>query len=137
LKLCGKQMLFIERVVEVWSLEKMKIGHDVQESGLGIKILLEEDGEYPKAGELVTVHYTGWLENGTKFDSSYDRDRPFNFNIGQGRVIKGGDEGISKLKKGSMAILLVPPELGYGNRSTGGAIPPGSTLIFKVELIDE
>ena len=91
-------------------------------------------GSVPKAGDKVKVHYTGTLEDGTKFDSSRDREKPFEFTLGVGQVIKGWDEGISTMKPSGKRKLIIPSELGYGSRSTG-KIPPNSTLIFEVELI--
>jgi peptidylprolyl isomerase len=92
-------------------------------------------GASPSPGRNVTVHYTGWLENGTKFDSSVDRGQPFKFPIGMGYVIKGWDEGVMTMKVGGKRKLIVPPSLGYGARNMG-TIPPNSTLIFEVELLD-
>jgi peptidylprolyl isomerase len=104
-------------------------------SGLQYVDVVEGTGETPKTGQTVTVHYTGTLENGTKFDSSRDRDRPFSFRIGAGQVIKGWDEGLSTMKVGGQRRLIIPPELGYGARGAGGVIPPNATLIFDVELL--
>ena len=93
-------------------------------------------GQLPRAGETVVVNYTGLLGNGVKFDSSLDNGHPFKFKLGAGRVIKGWDEGIAKLRVGEQATLIIPPHLGYGAKGAGGgAIPPGATLIFIVELI--
>jgi ketosteroid isomerase-like protein len=92
-------------------------------------------GESPKPGQIVTVHYTGTLENGTKFDSSVDRGQPLVFPIGTGRVIRGWDEGIMTMKVGGKRRLIIPPQLGYGARGSGGVIPPNATLIFEVELL--
>jgi len=105
------------------------------ESGLKYKIIEQGNGEPAVAGSNVTVHYTGTLPNGTKFDSSKDRNQPFTFKLGAGRVIRGWDEGIALLRVGDKAILTIPPTLGYGDMSNG-AIPANSTLIFEVELID-
>lgn len=92
-------------------------------------------GAEAKAGQMVSVHYTGWLTNGTKFDSSVDRGRPFEFNLGGGQVIKGWDEGVAGMKVGGKRKLTIPPQLGYGARGAGATIPPNSTLVFDVELL--
>ena len=105
------------------------------ESGLKYIITEKGDGKIPQNGERVKVHYTGTLEDGTKFDSSLDRGEPFTFELGAGHVIKGWDEGIALLHQGDKATFLIPPELGYGSREMG-TIPPNSTLIFEVELVD-
>lgn len=104
-------------------------------SGLKYIDLKEGDGATPKTGQTVVVHYTGTLEDGTKFDSSRDRNSPFKFKLGVGQVIKGWDEGISTMKVGGRRQLIIPPELGYGARGAGGVIPPNATLIFDVELL--
>lgn len=103
-------------------------------SGLKYVDLVEGTGATPKPGDTVFVHYTGTLEDGTKFDSSRDRGRPFQFKIGMGQVIKGWDEGVGSMKVGGQRQLTIPPELGYGARGIG-PIPPNSTLLFDVELI--
>ena len=109
-------------------------------SGLKYEDVRAGTGAQPKTGQTVVVHYTGWLwENGAKgkkFDSSLDRGTPFSFPLGQGRVIKGWDEGVATMKVGGKRNLLIPPELGYGSRGAGGVIPPNATLFFEVELLD-
>jgi ketosteroid isomerase-like protein len=106
------------------------------ESGLKYIDLVEGTGESPKRGQMVTVHYTGTLEDGSKFDSSVDRCQPFVFQIGVGRVIKGWDEGVMSMKIGGKRKLIIPADLGYGARGTpGGPIPPNATLFFEVELL--
>lgn len=104
-------------------------------SGLQYRDLVAGTGEEPTAGATVTVHYTGWLLDGSKFDSSVDRGTPFEFVIGRGQVIKGWDEGVATMKVGGKRELIIPPDLGYGDRGAGSVIPPGATLKFEVELI--
>jgi peptidylprolyl isomerase len=108
-------------------------------SGLQIIDTKPGTGATPRAGQTVTVHYTGWLyengQRGKKFDSSVDRNETFNFPIGQGRVIQGWDEGVGSMKVGGKRTLIIPAALGYGARGAGGVIPPNATLIFDVELI--
>jgi len=106
------------------------------ENGLYYVVNKEGNGQFPKAGQKVKVHYTGTLLNGEKFDSSKDRDKEFEFPLGQGRVIKGWDEGIPKFSKGGSGILLIPSSLGYGTRGAGPKIPANAPLIFEIELID-
>lgn len=105
-------------------------------SGLTYVITSRANGRRPKAGETVLVHYTGTLTDGTKFDSSLDRKEPIAFALGRNAVIKGWDEGIAQLGIGDSAVLIVPPQLGYGERGAGGVIPPNATLVFVVTLVD-
>ena len=104
-------------------------------SGLKYVEIAEGSGEMPTKGQTVSVHYTGTLENGKKFDSSRDRNSAFEFQIGEGQVIKGWDEGLSTMKVGGRRKLIIPADLGYGARGAGGVIPPNATLIFDVELL--
>jgi peptidylprolyl isomerase len=104
-------------------------------SGLRYVDVVVGTGPSPKPGQSCTVHYTGTLENGRKFDSSRDRGEPFTFTIGQGDVIKGWDEGVATMKVGGRRTLTIPPALGYGARGAGGVIPPNATLTFDVELL--
>ncbi len=105
------------------------------DSGLQYIDLVEGTGAIPQTGQTVQVHYTGTLEDGTKFDSSRDRNRPFSFRIGVGQVIRGWDEGVASMRVGGRRQLIIPPDLGYGARGAGGVIPPNATLIFDVELL--
>lgn len=104
-------------------------------SGLNYQDVVVGDGDLAEAGKTVLVHYTGWLQDGTKFDSSLDRGQPLEFVLGTGRVIKGWDEGVAGMKVGGKRILLIPPELAYGSRGAGGVIPPNAVLKFEVELM--
>ncbi|MFA6312995.1 MAG: FKBP-type peptidyl-prolyl cis-trans isomerase [Sterolibacterium sp.] len=104
-------------------------------SGLIIEDLAVGDGAEACAGQSVSVHYTGWLTNGTKFDSSKDRDDPFEFDLGGRSVIGGWDEGVQGMKVGGRRKLTIPPQLGYGARGAGGVIPPNATLVFEIDLL--
>ena len=104
-------------------------------SGLVFEDLVVGSGNAAASGQKVSVHYTGWLTNGTKFDSSKDRGEPFVFPLGKGHVIKGWDEGVAGMKVGGKRTLVIPPELGDGARGAGGVIPANATLMFDVELL--
>ena len=104
-------------------------------SGLVIEDLVVGNGAEAAAGQKVSVHYTGWLTDGKKFDSSKDRGDPFMFSLGRGEVIRGWDEGVNGMKVGGKRKLTIPADLGYGARGAGGVIPPNATLLFEVELL--
>jgi len=104
-------------------------------NGLTYQDLTEGTGTEAAKGMQVSVHYTGWLMDGTKFDSSKDRNQPFDFPLGAGQVIRGWDEGVAGMKVGGTRKLTIPPSLGYGARGAGGVIPPNATLVFEVELL--
>ena len=105
-------------------------------SGLQITVIEVGTGDKAEAGKTAVVHYTGWLLDGTKFDSSVDRGTPFEFQLGAGRVIKGWDEGVATMNIGGKVELIIPPDLAYGASGAGGVIPPNATLKFEVELLD-
>jgi peptidylprolyl isomerase len=121
--------------------EEKKDTSKMEKTGSGLKYedVVVGTGPQPKPGQICVMHYTGWLwvngAKGQKFDSSIDRGKPFKFPIGQGRVIKGWDEGVATMKVGGKRNLLIPPALGYGSRGAGGVIPPDATLFFEVELL--
>ncbi len=114
---------------------RKKVKMEKTASGLEYADVVVGQGAAPKSGQTVVVHYTGWLTDGKKFDSSRDRGEPFKFTLGQGQVIKGWDEGLATMKVGGRRTLLIPAELGYGARGAGGVIPPNATLKFDVELL--
>ena len=105
------------------------------DSGLQFEDLQVGTGEQAASGNTVSVHYTGWLEDGTQFDSSVERGEPFSFSLGAGGVIKGWDLGVAGMRVGGTRLLIIPAELGYGDAGAGGVIPPGATLIFEVQLL--
>lgn len=104
-------------------------------SGLQYEDIIVGSGQEAKIGDIVSVHYTGWLENGSQFDSSIDRNEPFEFQLGTGMVIQGWDEGVAGMKVGGTRKLIIPSNLAYGEQGAGGIIPPNSTLIFEVRLL--
>lgn len=120
-------------IVEMWDVDSSLFKET--SSGLKYAIIEQGDGQQVEKGMIVTVHYSGFLEDGTKFDSSVERDEPFTLLAGMGQVIPGWDEGLQLLKEGSKARLIIPAELGYGERDLG-VIPPNSTLVFDVEIIE-
>ena len=107
----------------------------ITDTGLKYEDITEGDGDIATAGQMVTVHYTGWLTDGNKFDSSKDRNDPFKFKLGAGNVIRGWDEGVAGMKIGGTRKLTIPANLGYGAQGAGGVIPPNATLVFEVELL--
>ncbi len=117
-------------------MEKLAAGFDKTESGLRYKMIQKGSGKKAENGKTVSVHYSGSLENGKVFDSSYTRKKPIEFPLGMGNVIEGWDEGIALLQVGDKARFVIPSHLGYGSRGAGGVIPPNATLIFDVELMD-
>ena len=126
-------------MLAVAPLSVLAAGEVTTPSGLRIIDVKAGTGPVPKAGQTVTVNYTGWLfvdgKKGKKFDSSLDRHEPFSFTLGQGQVIKGWDEGLATMHVGGKRTLIIPPDLGYGASGAGGDIPPGATLMFEVDLI--
>jgi FKBP-type peptidyl-prolyl cis-trans isomerase FkpA len=120
----------------VYTRETERMPPTTTASGLVFEELVVGTGNAAASGQKVSVHYTGWLTNGTKFDSSKDRGEPFVFPLGKGHVIKGWDEGVAGMKVGGKRKLTIPPALGYGARGAGGVIPPNATLVFEVELLD-
>ena len=121
--------------IAYFAIHKATSPNSTQTTELGIEDLVVGTGAEAQAGQLVTVDYTGWLADGTKFDSSLDRGQPFEFALGQGQVIKGWDKGVVGMKVGGKRRLIIPPELAYGKNGTGTTIPPNATLTFEVELL--
>ena len=135
-KISAAEILLIQQALLTWRSEKRALGYTFTASGLGIKVITEGSGSVPEQGEKVKVQYNGYLLDGTLFDSSYQRDQVFTFALQTQQVIKGWDEGIGTLKKGSTAFLYIPADLGYGERSRG-KIPANATLIFYVQLFED
>ncbi len=131
-----KMVQDVNNIVKTFKLQKKNMNRVFEIEGMRAEVLKEGSGKAAKNGDAVFVHYTGWLEDGTKFDSSVDRNTPFSFVLGQGRVIRGWDLGVLEMKIGEKRKLTIPPQLAYGQRGTpGGPIPPNATLIFEVELL--
>jgi FKBP-type peptidyl-prolyl cis-trans isomerase len=125
-----------EKAAKEAALDKIAAGFESTASGLRYQIIQKGNGTKAEKGKTVSVHYKGQLADGTVFDSSYKRNQPIDFGLGQGQVIAGWDEGISLLNVGDKARFVIPSDLGYGSRGAGGVIPPDATLIFDVELMD-
>lgn len=139
---CDETKEETKRVETTKKDDTMKLSYVTKDSGLKYRILQEADpaAAHPKKGQMISAHYTGWLkdangERGKKFDSSYDRGQPLNFNVGVGRVIKGWDEALLDMKVNEKRELIIPAELAYGSHGAGNVIPPNATLIFEVELV--
>jgi FKBP-type peptidyl-prolyl cis-trans isomerase len=129
--------IIVEEALDENNLIRSDVEIITTASGLQYQDLVVGEGAEAEAGQIVWVHYTGYLSNGTEFDSSYSRGTPFDFPLGTGRVIKGWDEGVAGMKIGGKRVLIIPPDLGYGDAGAGGGLIPGdATLIFEVELIE-
>ncbi len=135
-KISATDILFIQEAINEWKIKRWNIGHSYTASGLGIKTFVKGTGAVAKKGQKATVHYAGFLEDGTKFDSSIDRGEPITITVGVGRVIKAWDEALQELPVGTKALIKVPSELGYGKRGAGNAIPPNATLFFEIEILE-
>jgi FKBP-type peptidyl-prolyl cis-trans isomerase len=131
----GCQPAIKETAVRDYPGEKTAMEKQTTPSGLGYIDIVVGTGASPMTGDNVTVHYSGFLTDGKKFDSSVDRGQPFTFIIGRGQVIKGWDEGLMSMKVGGKRKLIIPPQLGYGSRGAGSVIPPNAELVFDVELL--
>ena len=145
--IAAAMLLFLIMTVSCQNTGDQQMSDEQDRPTTVTELLVEDvvvgDGAEATAGASAVVHYTGWLyapENpdnrGNKFDSSVDRGQPFEFPVGQGRVIRGWDEGVAGMKVGGKRVLIIPPDMGYGARGAGDAIPPNSTLLFEVELLD-
>ena len=126
---------FISAALLMMGAAMPMVSESAAPAGLQIEDVKVGTGDTAETGKTVSVHYTGWLTDGKKFDSSKDRGQPFEFPLGGGRVIKGWDEGVKGMKVGGVRKLTIPPEMGYGARGAGGVIPPNATLVFEVELL--
>lgn len=144
LKLNTEELLFIAHAVEnwhqaeairLWKPEIVMEGYTMTETGMAYKVLKMGNGEIPTTGQMPKVHYTGYLLDGKKFDSSRDRKAPFEFALGRGQVIKGWDLGVAMMPVGSRFVFMIPADLAYGSREIPNVIPSNSTLIFDVELL--
>ena len=135
-KIISNAKVEVKKINEVKKMQKTEGSKEITTAS-GLKYIDEVagTGASPKVGQNVKVHYTGWLENGKKFDSSVDRGQPFEFTIGIGQVIKGWDEGVSTMRTGGKRKLIIPSGLAYGPRGAGSDIPPNATLIFEVQLL--
>jgi len=131
----GDEMLFVQEALSTWDSLKLFVGFEQHESGLMFRRDSQGAGAKIDKGATVSVHYRGYLPDGTTFDSSYDRGEPISFPIGTGRVIKGWDIGIMLFNVGGKGTLLVPSELGYGERGAPPVIPPNATLLFDIEVV--
>jgi FKBP-type peptidyl-prolyl cis-trans isomerase FkpA len=127
-------LIFPLQLLMLFELE-YPVSEKMTDSGLKYDDLVEGEGEVATAGQRVSVHYTGWLTDGSKFDSSVDRNEPFSFMLGRGMVIRGWDEGVQGMRAGGKRKLTIPSQLGYGATGAGGVIPPNATLVFDVELL--
>ncbi len=134
-QIAAYDLVFIQMALRAWRVKERYLGFKTLPSGLGYKIKEEGNGKQLEKGMMVEVHYRGYLEDGTVFDDSYRRGKPFRFVLGKGQVIKGWDEGLLYFKEGSKGTLLIPPALGYGERGVPGVIPPNATLFFDIEVL--
>lgn len=144
LKLSAADLLLIEHGIDLWlvlegirkwDMSIVGSGYTLLPSGLAYKPVILGKGKTPEKGKRINVHYTGYLENGKKVDSSFDKKQSFQFTLGLGQVIKGWDEGLAIMTVGSRYLLRIPPALGYGRAGAGGVIPPDATLYFDIQLI--
>ena len=145
LKLTAEDLLFIQdavynwrqsEAIRTWEKDALNEGFRITASGLAYKVITEGMGPQPQKGQQVKVHYTGYLIDGKKFDSSLDRMQPFLFPLGMGRVIRGWDEGVALMRPGSRFLFRIPPELGYGSRAIPGTLPANSVLYFDVRYLE-